>query len=259
MSATVAPALLGLVAIAGAMIVLWVVSVVRRDASIVDPFWAPGFLLVGSVYVAATPAEGRGRGLLTLAIVALWALRLGIHLFVRNRNEGEDPRYAAWRERHGPRFWWVSLFTVFLLQALILWVVSAPLLGAAAGRSPIGPLDALGAGIALFGLIFEAVADRQLRAFRGRRGTDGAVLDRGLWRYSRHPNYFGNAVLWWGLWLIALSAGAAWTVVGPLIMTFLLVRVSGVTLLERRLRARRPGYEEYVRRTSSFVPLPPRS
>ncbi len=251
------PGLSGLATVVGAMVFLWIVSVVRRDASIVDPFWAPGFALVCGVYVVRL--GGTNRGLLVLTIVVLWALRLGAHLWSRNRREGEDPRYAAWREEHGARFWWVSLFTVFLLQALILWVVSAPLLGAAAGRSPLGVLDGIGAAVAAFGLLFESVADHQLREFRARPDTSGIVLDEGLWRYSRHPNYFGNAVLWWGLWLIAVAAGATWTVVGPLLMTFLLLRVSGVSLLERRLRAHRPGYEDYVRRTSAFVPLPPRA
>ncbi len=246
----------GLAAVVGAATLLWVVSIIRRDASLADPFWAPGFLVILSVYLGLSGPTPRGW--LAWTCVLLWSLRLGVHLGLRNAKHGEDRRYAAWRAQHGPRFWWVSLFTVFWLQAVLLWVVSFPLLGVALSTAPLGLWDAAGAAVFLAGFLMEAVADDQLRRFR-RNEERSDVLDTGLWRYSRHPNYFGNAVLWWGLFLMAAAAGQWWTAVGPAVMTFLLMRVSGVTLLERDLRTRRPGYEAYIRRTSAFVPWPPRT
>lgn len=250
-------ALLGLGVVAGASTLLWAVSLRLRDASIVDPFWGPGFFLVTGTWVAASGADSP-RGWLVLCLVGLWAARLGGHLLRRNRREGEDPRYAAWRAEHGDSFWWVSLFKVFWLQAGILWVVALPLLLAAAGDAPLGLWDAAGVTVFLVGFLFEAVADAQLRRFRRDPANRGRVLDSGLWRYSRHPNYFGDAVLWWGLYLPAVAAGGWWTVFSPVAMTFLLLKVSGVTLLEKDIEDRRPGYAEYVRRTSAFIPLPPR-
>lgn len=248
----------GLAAALGAFTLLWAVSVRLRDASIADPFWGPGFLLVGVAYLAAhgtvTP-----RGVLALVLVGAWAARLGLHLLSRNRAHGEDPRYAAMRAGHGPRFWWVSLGTVFWLQAALLWIVSLPVLAAVVGTAPLGAWDAAGALVFLTGFLLEAVADAQLRRFRADPANRGTVLDRGLWRYSRHPNYFGDALLWWGVFLLAVGAGAPWTAVGPALMTFLLVKVSGVALLERSLVQGRPGYAEYVRRTSAFVPWFPRA
>jgi steroid 5-alpha reductase family enzyme len=250
-------ALAGLAAALAASTLLWAVSVRLRDASIADPAWGPGFLLVGAAYLwahgAATP-----RGLLAVALVSAWAARLGLHLLRRNRAHGEDPRYAAMRAGHGARFWWVSLGTVFWLQAVLLWIVSLPVLGAVVGEAPLGAWDAAGAALFGGGFLTEAVADAQLARFRADPANRGTVLNRGLWRYSRHPNYFGDALLWWGLWLLAVGGGAPWTVVGPALMTFLLVKVSGVALLERTLSSSRPGYAEYVRRTSAFVPWFPR-
>jgi len=250
-------ALSGLGVVLVAMTVLWVLSLKLRDASIVDPFWAPGFFLVTAVYVwAAHPSSARGW--ILLALMAVWGARLGIHLLRRNLRHGEDRRYTAMREARGDAFPWVSLFTVFWLQAVLLWIVSAPLLAAVTSGEPLGWIDALGAVVCLAGILVEAVADRQLEAFKADPGNRGKVMDRGIWRYSRHPNYFGNAVLWWGAWLVAAGAGGAWTVFAPVLMTYLLLRVSGVALLERDIGERRAGYAEYVRRTSAFVPLPPR-
>lgn len=249
-------ALAGLAVVAAAMTALWLLSLKLEDASIVDPFWAPGFFLACVTYVALSP-ERTPRSWLVIALVGLWAVRLGTHLLRRNLASGEDPRYRAMRASHGERFGVVSLFTVFWLQAVLLWIVSAPLFAAATSPAALGVLDLLGAMVMLTGTLLEAVADRQLRAFRADSSNRGRVLDSGLWRYSRHPNYFGNAVLWWGAWLVAVGAGGAWTVFGPVLMTFLLLKVSGVALLERDIEERRPGYAEYVRRTSAFVPWPP--
>lgn len=256
MSALLDPGLHGLLVVAVAMTLLWVVSLLRSDASIVDPFWAPGFLLACVTYVAR--AGLTPRGILVTVLIAVWAARLGSHLLRRNLAHGEDARYAAWRRRHGRRFWWVSLFTVFWLQAGILWVVSAPLLAAAVAGGMPGFLGWLGAAVFAAGFGIEWAADRQLRHFRARDDSRGRVLDTGLWGWSRHPNYFGNAVLWWGLWLIAADGGGWWSIVGPVVMTVLLLRVSGVTLLERDIEERRPEYADYRRRTSAFVPRPPK-
>ncbi len=249
--------LVGLATVVVAMTLLWLVSLRLRDASIVDPFWAPGFALVTVAYLWA---DGRyaSRGLLALLLVSLWAARLGWHLLRRNRRSGEDPRYRAMRDRHGERFGRVSLVTVFWLQAVLLWIISAPLAGSVVSVAPLGALDLVGALVFLVGFSIEAMADLQLERFKADPESAGRVLDTGLWRYSRHPNYFGNAVLWWGLYLVAVGGGAAWSVFGPVLMTWLLLRVSGVTLLEKGLVTSRPGYADYVERTSAFVPWPPR-
>jgi steroid 5-alpha reductase family enzyme len=202
-----------------------------------------------------------GLAVVTLAMTLLWPLSLefGDVSIVDPFRTGEDHRYAAMRERGGPGFPYKSLFTVFWLQALLLWIVSAPLFAAVTSPAPSGALDLIGAAIALAGIVIEALADRQLEAFKADPANRGRVLDHGPWRYSRHPDYFGNAVLWWGLYVVALGAGGAWTVFGLLLMTFLLLKVSGVTLLERDIEERRPAYAEYARRTSAFVPMPPRA
>jgi steroid 5-alpha reductase family enzyme len=258
MSASLAAVgLAGLATVLVAMTMLWVVSLRLRDASIVDPFWAPGFALVTLAYLIA---DGRfaPRGVLALVLVSVWAARLGFHLLRRNLRSGEDPRYGAMRERHGAGFGRVSLFTVFWLQAILLWIISAPLAGSVVSVTPLGAWDLLGALVFLIGFSFEAVADLQLERFKADSASVGRVLDTGLWRYSRHPNYFGNAVLWWGLYLVAVGGGAYWTVFGPILMTYLLLRVSGVTLLEKGLARSRPGYAQYADRTSAFVPWPPK-
>jgi steroid 5-alpha reductase family enzyme len=256
-SSSLAVAASGLLAVLGALTLLWLVSLRLRDASIIDPFWGPGFALAALTYYLVDGGRS-ARGTLVLVLVAVWAARLGAHLLFRNRCEGEDPRYRAMRERHGERFGRVSLFRVFWLQGVILWIISAPLLASVRSTRPLGALDVLGAGVFLVGLLAESAADRQLVRFRADPANRGRVLDAGLWRYSRHPNYFGDAVVWWGLWLVAAGAGAWWTAFAPAAMTFLLMRVSGVPLLERGLTSSRPGYAAYVRRTSAFVPWFPK-
>ena len=251
-------ALTGLGVVLGAMTLLWVVSVLRRDASIVDPFWGPGFVLVTFAYLAADGRWG-DRGLLAAVLVTAWAGRLGYHLLKRNLREGEDARYRKWRGEWGAAWPLRSLLTVFWLQALLLWIVSMPLLGSVRSTAPLGVPDLVGTVVFLVGLTVESVADLQLARFKADPAHRGRVLDSGLWRYSRHPNYFGEFVLWWGLWIVAAAGGAAWTVVGALTISFLLLRVSGVTLLEESLKETKPEYAEYARRTSAFVPWPPRS
>jgi len=247
-------------AVVAMMVGVWLLSLAVRDASIVDSFWGLGFVLVAAVALALGPGVF-DRRLLLFALVGVWGLRLSLHIARRNWGKGEDFRYQGFRARWGGRFWWVSLFTVFLLQAVLLFAVSLPIQAAGAGETPasLGVLDWLGAGLWLLGFAFETVGDAQLARFKADPASRGRVMDRGLWRYTRHPNYFGDAVLWWGIGLIALAVPWGWlALVGPGLMTFLLVRVSGVAMLEKTIAERRPGYAEYVRRTSGFVPLPPK-
>jgi steroid 5-alpha reductase family enzyme len=242
----------------GGMVLLWMASVRLRDASIVDPFWGPGFAAIA--WTAVAVAGPSPRGLLLAALASAWGLRLGLHLARRSRGHGEDRRYAAMRAAHGERFWWVSLFTVFLLQAALMWLVSLPLqAGAALGReAPVGLLEAAGTALFLVGLAFEAIGDAQLARFLADPASRGRVMDRGLWAWTRHPNYFGDFTVWWGLGLAALGSGAWWALAGPALMSVLLLRVSGVALLESTISSRRPGYAEYAARTSAFFPRPPR-
>jgi steroid 5-alpha reductase family enzyme len=223
---------LAFLAILSCTTALWLLSLVLRDAGIIDIFWAPGFFIVAAV-TALHAGPLAPRTVLILVLTALWAERLGAHLLHRWRGfDHEDRRYTAMREDGG--FWWKSLYRVFWLQTVILWVVSWPLQAAVLhGAVPFGPLDAIGGVVALAGIV--------------------------IWSWSRHPNYFGNATMWWGYYLIALSAGAWWTIFAPVVMTFFLLRVSGVALLEKDIGERRPGYADYIRRTSSFIPWPPKT
>lgn len=242
------------------MVSVWLASVWKRDASIVDVAWGPGF--AGIALVAFAVSDGTpARCALVTGLVVVWGLRLGGYLAWRAWGKPEDFRYQAMRRHWGARFPLVSLFTVFALQGVLMWIVSLPIQIAQVAPEPasLGALDALGAGLWLVGMFFESVGDWQLGRFKADPASAGRVMDRGLWRYTRHPNYFGDCVVWWGLFAIALAApGGAWSVIGPLVMTVLLRRVSGVTLLERSLVKRRPGYAEYVTRTNAFVPGPPR-
>jgi steroid 5-alpha reductase family enzyme len=202
------------------------------------------------------------RTFLVVTLVAMWGFRLGGYLVWRKlQSPGEDFRYAAMRARAGDDFDVQSLATVFGLQAVLMWVVSLPVQWAVTTPSSpsLGTMDLVGVLLWGAGLAFEAVGDLQLIEFKSDPANAGKVLDRGLWRYTRHPNYFGDCLVWWGFYAFACATPHGWwTFIGPVVMTVLLVRVSGVPLLERALLRRKPGYAAYVARTSSFVPLPPR-
>jgi steroid 5-alpha reductase family enzyme len=246
----------GLAVIVAAAVVLWLVSLVVRNAGIVDVTWGPGFVLVGAFYLWSAPADPGARAWLVFLLTTLWAARLAIHLGRRNFGVEEDFRYRSWRAQAGASFWWISLFKVFLLQAVVLWVVSSPLL-LAHGTGPaasILPFDLVGVTLFAAGFLIESIADRQLERFKRDPANRGRVLDTGLWGRSRHPNYFGEAVLWWGLGLLAVPTGGWLALVGPALITFLLVRISGVTMLEDTLRDRKPGYAAYIASTPAFVP-----
>lgn len=249
-----------LAAVVATMTVVWLLSLLKHDASIVDPVWGCGFVIVA---VAATwlnwpPAS---RTVLIVALTTVWGLRLSAFLLWRNWGHGEDSRYAAMRTRHGQRFWWVSLLTVFLLQAVILWFVSLPIQVSAnsAEADALIWLDGVGVLVWLLGFAFESLGDWQLARFKASPANAGKVMDRGLWRFTRHPNYFGDFCVWWGIYLVAVAGGAWWTVLSPLLMSYLLLRVSGVALLERTILDRRPDYAAYQARTKAFFPGPQRS
>lgn len=244
---------LWLLAIAG-----WLYSLRQHNVNIVDSLWSLLFLLAALVYTLAVDQSGP-RSSIVLALVTVWALRLSGYLSWRNHGKAEDWRYAEMRELHGERFPRVSLYTVFLLQGAIAWVVSLPLLAAINGQNSLGWLDALGILLWAVGMVFEAGGDWQLSRFKANPGNTGKVLNSGLWRYTRHPNYFGDFCVWWGFFLLALSAGGWWSVIGPLIMSVLLMKVSGVTLTEKTIEERRPAYRAYKQHTSAFFPTPPRS
>lgn len=234
----------------------WLITLPRENVNLVDSLW-PGFFVAAAVaYAALVPLTGP-RAPLVLILVSLWGLRLSAHLIVRNWGTKEDRRYRAIRANNSPGFAWKSLYIIFGLQAVLAWFISMPLFAAIGSPAPLGFLDSVGAGLVLAGVTIEAVADRQLARFTSDPANRGRVMDRGLWHYSRHPNYFGEATIWWGLFVIAAAGGGWWTLLSPLLMTLLLLRVSGVTLLEKDIAQRRPGYREYARRTNAFFPWPP--
>jgi steroid 5-alpha reductase family enzyme len=249
-----------LAVILGLMTALWLLSLKLRDASIVDIFWGTGFVVTAWLVFWLTPGGALPRKLLISGLVTVWGLRLSFFIFNRNHGKGEDFRYQQWRQEHGSRWWWKSFFNVFLLQGVIMWLVAAPLTAAQASAQSgsLQALDYIGALVWAFGFYFEAVGDWQLTRFKADPSNRGKLLTSGVWRYTRHPNYFGDAAQWWGFFLIAASAGGWWTLFSPLLMTFLLVRVSGVAMLEKSLKDSKPGYAEYVRSTSAFIPWPPR-
>jgi steroid 5-alpha reductase family enzyme len=244
-------------AVAALMVGLWLISIRLHDVSVVDPAWGPAFVLVA--LVAALSGVGSVRWLL-LVLTAAWGARLGWYLVRRKlADPEEDRRYAVMRERRGASFVPWSLVAIFGLQGLLVLVVSLPIQVAAERHGSLTAVVIPGVLVFLIGLLFESVGDEQLRRFKADPASKGQVMDRGLWRYTRHPNYFGDFCVWWGLWLVALSAGGTWwTFVGPVVMSTLLIRVSGKALLERDLAKRRPGYADYIERTSGFFPRPPR-
>ena len=253
-------ALGGLALIAGLALLTWIASVMRRDVSLVDRTWSVFIAGAAIVYALLLPAPG-GRGLWMLLLVVAWASRLAVFITRRNWGHGEDRRYQQIRARNQPNFAFKSLYLVFALQAVLAWTVSAPFFAGMAGSRPFGWLDAVGIAVTAFGVVFEAIGDAQMAIFKKDPANKGQVMNRGVWRYTRHPNYLGETCVWWGFWLMALGGagwGGAWSVVSPLLMTVLLLKVSGVSLLEKDIGERRPAYRDYIARTNAFVPGWPR-
>jgi steroid 5-alpha reductase family enzyme len=240
------------------MAAMFLVAVWRRDNSIVDIGWGPGFILVAGLTLLRRGALD-WRPLLVTALVLVWGLRLGIHIYLRKRGKPEDFRYAAWRQAWGRSFVLRSFFQIFMLQGLLILIIAWPVwLTNLSPARPLTILDAAGALVWLTGFVLEMVSDAQMERFRSDPAHKGRIMTGGLWRYSRHPNYFGESVQWWGLFLIALSVPAGWTAAAsPLFITFLLLKVTGVPLLEKKYDGN-PEFAAYARRTSVFVPWFPR-
>ncbi len=236
---------------------LWLLSLRLQDASLVDSFWGLGFVLLVWAYFIWLPGGLAERKWLLAALVSVWGVRLSLHIARRNWGRGEDFRYQKWRRQHGRRWPGLSFFQVFGLQGLLIWLISLPLLAAQASAAPLSEWDGLALLAWLVGFYFEAAGDWQLAQFKSDPANQGKLLTSGLWAYTRHPNYFGDALQWWAYGLFALAAGAWWALASPLLMTWLLRYVSGAALLEESLK-KKPGYADYARRTNAFIPWFPR-
>ncbi len=239
------------------MVGMWLVSLPLKNASIVDPFWGLGFVIVAVWAAWPLSTIGFNRQGVVLLLTVIWGMRLSGYLFYRNLGKGEDFRYQGFRKHYGEhRYWWISLFQVFLLQGFILWLVVSPVLVQSAVNQEIsfGLADYAAFALWLTGFVFEAVGDWQMMRFRAKPENRGLVMDRGMWKYTRHPNYFGESLIWWGLWLFAAAAGYWWTIYSPVLITVLLLRVSGVSMLERSLKHTKPAYQAYMERTPAFFP-----
>ncbi|WP_372717479.1 DUF1295 domain-containing protein [Novipirellula sp.] len=248
--------MLNAVLISIAMTLLWLLSIRLQDVSIVDIFWGLGFVLIAWATFAVTSETLRSS--LLVIMTTIWGVRLATYLAWRNHGKGEDSRYKAMRDKRGDSFWWVSFMTVFGLQGAVMWLVSLPVQVGQTDETPLGIMHYVGMIIWLVGFLFEAVGDYQLAKFKSDPQVQSKVMDQGLWRYTRHPNYFGNALVWWGIFLVSASSSTLWLVVSPIVMTFLLLKVSGVALLERDLAGRSSEYRDYIRRTNAFIPWPPK-
>jgi steroid 5-alpha reductase family enzyme len=235
----------------------WMESLRRGNVGVAAPLWPLSVLLMTLVYVLWAPAVGE-RSYLALFLVGVWAARLASFLLRRARGAPEDRRYGRLRLALGPAFRGESLYALFGQQAVLTWILSLPLLTAVVAPSPLNALDYAAVGLWLIGFFFETLGDQQMATFKEDPRNADQVMTQGLWRYSRHPNYFGELCIWWAYWLLALAGGAWWTLIAPLLMTFLLVRVTGIPLAEGQIERRRPGYDAYAARTSTLIPLPPR-
>lgn len=238
--------------------ILWIISLMIKDSSIIDPLWGVLFIIAGWFYFFQTNDGFEARKMILMSLVTIWGLRLSIYLAWRNWGKGEDYRYQKFRKNWGKNYWWGSLIQVFWLQPFLAWLISAVLLGGMIDGNSLNLLDFVGIGVWLIGFLFEAGGDWQLARFKSNPKNKGKLLDTGFWKYTRHPNYFGDSACWWGYGLICAAAGSYFPLVGSALMTFLLVNISGVALLERTLKKSKPGYEEYVRKTNAFLPWLPK-
>ncbi|MFT7183781.1 MAG: steroid 5-alpha reductase family enzyme [Oceanicoccus sp.] len=238
---------------------LWfLVSLIRKRNDVADLAWGLGFVLMAWLALYLSP-EPSLRGVLLGALTSLWGLRLAWHIHSRNKGKSEDYRYLAWRKQWGKWFYLRSYGQVYLLQGLLLFLISLPIL--LSNKNPnqaLGVLEIIGVLVWTFGFAFEVIGDAQLKKFIKNKKNKGKIIQSGLWQYTRHPNYFGEVTLWWGIWIIALSVDQGWIgLIGPLTITFLILKVSGVPMLEKRLE-KKPGFETYKKRVSRFIPMPPR-
>jgi len=252
--------LINLLAAAGLMFAGWIYSLIKKNVTIADSLWGLGFILIA--WLTFFRADGfLGRKIMITVLVTLWGLRLFIHLSLRNRGKGEDPRYGQWRKKYGDSFWLVSLFKVFLVQALFQWCIA---LGIQYGQLSSTPaqftlFDFTGLIVWITGFVIESSADMQLKQFLADPSNRGKIMNRKLWKYSRHPNYFGESLMWWGLFIIVLSTPLGfWTIVSPLLITYTLLKLTGVTLMEETQFAGNMEYQRYIKQTSSFIPWFPK-
>ncbi len=248
---------MGLLAILILTTCTWAVSAMKRDVSIVDGIWSIMLLVAALVYSSNVDLY-TSRSSLVLALVLLWAVRLSLHIIIRNWGEPEDRRYRDIREKYEPNFALKSLGIIFIFQGLLAWIISMPLWVALTVPIEIASLDILAIALWTLGMAFETVGDWQLVRFQANPANKGKVLNRGLWRYTRHPNYFGECLIWWGFYIFAIPVGGWWTIIAPLLLTYMLLKFSGVSLLEETIVARRPAYQEYIERTNAFIPGPPK-
>lgn len=252
--------IINLMAVAAMMIVGWLVSLRQRNVTVVDSLWGTGFIVIA--WGTYTMGDGYpARALLLAALTTIWGVRLTVYLHKRNHGKGEDPRYGSWRSEYGDRFWIVSLFNVFLVQALFMWIIALALQYGQMAPNPnrLTWLDGLGTAIWLTGFAFEAVGDYQLARFKSDPASKGKVMNRGLWAYTRHPNYFGEALIWWGIFIIVLSTPVSfWTIISPVLITVTLLKITGVTLTEKTILESKPQYRDYIRNTSAFFPWFPK-
>ncbi len=242
------------------MTLLWIVSIIIRNVSIVDIFWGTGFVITCVYYFLNTHGND-SRKIILMTLVAIWGIRLSVYLAWRNLGKGEDFRYREFRRKYGEkRYWWISYFQTFLLQGVLMWLISAPLLGAQFyGQDSLpGIPDYTGILLWITGFVFETGGDLQLARFRSDNTNKGKVLDTGFWHYTRHPNYFGDSAVWWAYGLLCTGAGSFLPVLGSVLMTALIIKVSGVVLLEKSLNQQKPDYRDYIERTSSFFPWFPK-
>ncbi|MFA8450030.1 MAG: DUF1295 domain-containing protein [Bacteroidales bacterium] len=247
---------LGFIGILILSIILWIISIPLKNVSIVDPFWGIFFVVAGIIYNIPSPHNPQGN--LILILLCIWAFRLFLHLIIRNGTKKEDYRYQNFRKRYGKKYWWKSLFQTFILQAFLAWVISIPIFISQIVIERFYILDYFAILLWLVGFAFESISDLQLSEFKKNKQNKGKVLNTGLWKYSRHPNYFGNACIWWAFGLFALDYNTIFVLISPIIMTILLMKVSGVSLLEKDLMKNKKGYSYYIQTTNSFFPWPPK-
>ena len=251
------PYVIALIVITAVAVVSWLVSILKKDVSFVDSLWSLFFLIAAAVFVMEAEALSI-KGILVFALVAIWSLRLSIYITARNWGEPEDYRYQSIRANNEPGFGFKSLYIVFGLQGVLAWLIALPLLPAIASDTSLNILDVVAVLLWVVGFVFEAGGDYQLAKFKARKDSEGQVLNTGLWRYTRHPNYFGDFCIWWSFFLFAVASGGWWSIASPLLMSVLLLKVSGVAMLEKTISTRRPKYAEYIRGTNAFFPGPSR-
>jgi steroid 5-alpha reductase family enzyme len=250
----------GLILVTAFFTLVWLLSVFLKNASIVDIFWGLGFVLLNGFYFLATPGFSVLK-IITAVLVTLWGLRLASHIFFRNLGKPEDYRYQEFRKNYGEkRYWWFSFFQVFLLQGTLVWLISAPLLAINyfSAEKTILPLAVFGIVVWVVGFTFEAGGDWQLKKFKSNPENKGKLLTSGFWKYTRHPNYFGDAAVWWCFAVLSIASGCYLPVLSSVLMTWLIVKVSGVSMLERTMKNTKPGFEDYVKKTSAFIPWFPK-